>query len=116
MRMEQVSVPNEARQRLRVPCSAEVEVQTGDRRTVMGRMRDVGLHSLYLFTDKKSDAFIIEGEYVKVKMTMQRDSSTLTIESEGRITRMDESGFVVQFSRSLRWWPVFIMFPGAREH
>lgn len=116
MRMEQASVIKEARQRLRVQCSAGVEVKAGDRRTVRGRMRDVGLQSLYLFTDEENDAFLIQGESVKVKVTMQRDDSTLTIEIDGRVARMDESGFVVQFSRSLRWWPVFIMFPGAREH
>jgi len=107
---------NDERQRLRVKCSARVLVETGDRRVVRGRLRDVGLQSLYLFWDSDADAFLIYGEKVKVKVTMQRDSSSLTIELDGHVARMDDSGFVVQFSRSLRWWPVFILFPNPQEN
>lgn len=104
------------RQRLRVNCNARVLVETGDRRVIRGRLRDVGLQSLYLFLDSDSEAFLIYGEKVQVKVTMQRDNSSLTIELDGNVTRMDDSGFVVQFSRSLRWWPVFIMFPRLPEN
>lgn len=114
--MQQRAVERDARQRLRVQCSAQVEVETGDRRVVKGRLRDVGLNSLYLFADESRDAFLIEGESVKVKVAMQRDNSTLTIELEGQVARMDDFGFVVQFARSLRWWPVFIMFPSRKDH
>lgn len=115
MRMQQAVPARDARQRLRVNCSAQVRVEADDRRVVTGRLRDVGLNSLYLFSDDGDGAFLLEGEKVKVKVAMQRDSSTLTIELEGTIARMDDSGFVVQFTKSLRWWPVFIMFPSRTE-
>jgi len=117
MRMRQnVAAAHDARQRLRVYCDAEVAVVTGDRRVVKGQMRDVGLNSLYLFIDEANETFLIEGETVMVKIGMQRDGSNLTIELDGRVSRMDDFGLVVQFSNSLRWWPVFIIFPNQKEH
>ena len=117
MRMQQhVVAANDARQRLRVYCDAEVEVLTGDRRVARGQMRDVGLNSLYLFVDETNETFLIEGEPVRVRIGMKRDGSNLTIELEGCVSRMDDFGFVVQFSKSLRWWPVFIIFPDQKEH
>ena len=104
------------RQRLRVNCNARVLVETGDRRVIRGQLRDVGLQSLYLFLDSDSESFLIYGEKVKVKVTMLWDSSTLSMELDGNVTRIDYSGFVVQFSSSLRWWPVFIMFPNIQEN
>jgi hypothetical protein len=110
-----VAAARDARQRLRVYCSADVEVVTGDRRMAKGQMRDVGLNSLYLLTDEANGTFLIEGEPVRARIAMQRDGSNLTIELDGRVSRMDDFGFVVQFSRSLRWWPVFIIFPNQKE-
>lgn len=116
MRMRQhVAAAHDARQRLRVYCDAEVEVVTSDRRVAKGQMRDVGLNSLYLFIDEANETFLIEGEPVMVKIGMQRDGSNLTIELEGCVARMDDFGLVVQFSKSLRWWPVFIIFPDQKE-
>lgn len=116
MRLQQQMATNDARQRSRVYCRADVQVETGDRRVARGQMRDVGLDSLYLLVDEKNETFLIEGEPVKVRIGMQRDGSNLTIELEGQVSRMDDDGFVVQFSRSLRWWPVFIIFPSRKEH
>lgn len=116
MRIEQAVVNNDARHRLRVRCSAKVLVETGDRRVVSGQMRDVGLHSLYLFANDTSKDILVHGENVKVKVAMERDNSTLTIEVDGHVVRMDDTGFVVQFERSLHWWPVFIIFPNQKAH
>ncbi len=109
------SFQDDSRQRLRVGCNAQVQVQAGDGRTVTGRLRDVGLESLYLFTDKQTETFMIEGDSVQVKVTMQREGSTLTIETDGQIVRMDDTGFAVRFASTLRWWPVFIMFPSRED-
>lgn len=116
MTIGQTAGVKDERQRLRVNCSARVHVETRDRRIIRGRLRDVGMESLYLFFDSDSEPFLIYGEKVNVKVTMQRDSSSLTIELDGNVARMDDSGFVVQFSRSLRWWPVFILFPNLQEN
>lgn len=118
MKGEQVVLVSDSdeRQRVRVSYSAMVHVETGDRREIKGKLRDVGLNSLYLVTDKENNNLLIYGEAVSVKITLQGDSSSLTIELEGSIGRMDDSGFVVQFSNSLRWWPVFIMFPNSKEN
>lgn len=110
------SVKNESRERLRVYCDADVKVATADKRLVKGKMRDVGLNSLYLYADDADNAFLIEGEPVRVKIAMTRDGSNLTIELEGRVARMDDNGFVVQFTQSMRWWPVFIIFPSKKDH
>ena len=111
-----VAVAEDARERLRVYCDAEVEVVTSDRRVVNGKMRDVGLNSLYLYIDETNQTFLIEGEPVMVKIGMQRDGSNLSIELDGCVSRMDDFGLVVQFSKSLRWWPIFIIFPNQKEH
>lgn len=112
----QNAIEQDSRQRLRVYCDADVKVTTGDRRLVKGKMRDVGLNSLYLFADDTDNAFLIEGEPVKVEIAMSREGSNLTIELDGHVARMDDYGFVVQFTKSMRWWPVFIIFPSQKEH
>ena len=116
MELERVASYSEERQRLRLNCSANVQVETVDHRLVKGLLRDVGLHSLYLFTNEESDDYLIYGESVKVRVIMRRGDSTLTIELDGYVARMDEFGFVVKFAQSLKWWPVFTMFPVERDN
>lgn len=116
MSINQVVSANDARQRLRVRCNAKVHVESGDRRTISGTLRDVCLNSLYLFANDSRDDFFILGENVKVKVIMERDNSTLTIALHGHVARMDDSGFAVRFSESLCWWPVFVIFPSQNEH
>jgi len=115
MKLEQPETVREARRRLRVYCDAQVEVETGAGEVVKGRMRDVCLNSLYLFTDEGRDAFCLAGEVVRTKITIHRDDSALSVEQEGRVARMDDAGFVVQFIQPLRWWPVFVIFPDVTE-
>ena len=116
MELEQAVEIEDERKRSRLNYSATVLVETVDKRCVTGTMRDIGLHSLYLFTEAGNDDFIISGEPVRVKVTMSRGSSNLTIELDGHIGRMDDEGFVIKFSHTLKWWPVFTMFPMFKSH
>ncbi|WP_136805572.1 hypothetical protein [Desulfosediminicola flagellatus] len=116
MELEHVVAMSEDRERLRLNSNATVKVETVDRRVVEGQLRDIGMHSLYLFTHEENDDFLIHGEPVKVKVKMRSGSSNLIIEAEGNIARMDAFGFVVQFNDSLKWWPVFTMFPISEDH
>lgn len=114
--LDHLAVVEDERERCRLSCNAEVQVETLDHRIVQGQMRDIGLQSLYLYTDENSDDFLIYGEQVRVRVTMHRDGSDLSVEMEGNVGRMDEQGFVVRFDHSLKWWPVFTMFPESKRH
>lgn len=116
MELEHIVSVSDDRERLRLSSNAIVKVETVDRRIVQGQLRDIGMHSLYLFTSGENDEFLIHGEPVKVILKMRSGSSNLIIEVEGNIARMDECGFVVQFKDSLKWWPVFTMFPPTANH
>ncbi len=115
MNNEQVIPEPDARERLRVKYTADVYLETQDHRTSKGQLRDIGLNSLYLIADTQDVDTLISGEEVNVKVTLQADGSSLTIELDGSIGRMDEAGFVIQFSNPLRWWPIFVMFPDLSE-
>lgn len=110
------AIEHDSRQRLRVYCDADVRVSTADKRLVKGKMRDVGLNSLYLYADDTENAFLIEGEPVQVTIGMRREGSKLSIDLDGSVARMDDGGFVVQFTKSMRWWPVFIIFPSQQAN
>jgi len=114
--LDDVVVVEDERKRCRLTCDAEVLVETIDHRIVQGRMRDIGMQSLYLYTDENSDDFLIYGEQVRVKVTMHREGSDLSVELNGIVGRMDDQGFVVRFDHSLKWWPVFTMFPEPKRH
>jgi hypothetical protein len=116
MELEQVVSCHDERQRSRLNCRAVVQIETIDHRRVKGHMRDIGLHSLYLFTDEDSDDFLIYGEPVSVKVTLRHANSSLSIELDGNIARMDDLGFAVKFAHALKWWPVFTMFPVTEDH
>lgn len=113
--LDHLEVVEDERQRCRLNCKAEVQVETIDHRIVQGQMRDICLQSLYLYTDENSDDFLIYGEQVRVKITMRRGRSNLSVELDGIVGRMDEQGFVVRFDQSLKWLPVFVMFPEPKH-
>lgn len=112
--LDHLDVVEDERQRCRLSCTGEVQVETIDHRIVQGQMRDIGLQSLYLYTDENSDDFLIYGEQVRVKVTMRWDGSDLSVELNGIVGRMDEQGFVVRFDHALKWWPVFALFPESK--
>lgn len=116
MELEHVVSVTDDRKRSRLACNATVQVATVDNRIIHGQLRDIGLHSLYLFTDNENDDFLIYGETVRVKVAMRRGESHLTVEIDGNIARMDDLGFVILFRQALRWWPVFTMFPSSENH
>lgn len=101
------------RARLRLQCSAAIEIHTLDRRCVTGQMRDIVLHSLYCFTDEEIEDFLIHGEPVTVKANMRRGKSALGVGMYANIDRRDETGLALRFTHSLQWWPIFTMFPAC---
>lgn len=101
----------EDRQHLRLHYNADVEVETLDRRFLSGKLRDIGLDSLYMFTQNRRDDFLADGENVKVKVTMRRGQSKLTLDIDARVARLDEEGLALKFNHFLKWWPIFVMFP-----
>lgn len=106
----------EDRQHLRLHYNADVEVETLDRRFLTGKLRDIGLDSLYMFTRDRKDDFLVTGENVKVKVTMRRGQSKLTLDMDARIARLDENGLALKFNHFLKWWPIFVMFPPSESN
>lgn len=106
----------EDRQHLRLHYNADVEVETLDRRFLAGKLRDIGLDSLYMFTRDRKEDFLVDGENVKVKVTMRRGQSKLTLEIDARVARLDENGLALKFSHFLKWWPIFVMFPPTESN
>lgn len=104
------------RQHLRLHYNADVEIETLDRRYLSGRLRDIGLDSLYMFTKDRQENFLVQGENVKVKVTMRRGHSRLTIDMDARVARVDEKGLALKFSHFLKWWPIFVMFPASESN
>lgn len=115
MKNEEPLSAKDGRERMRVHYTADVSVETLDNRESRGLLRDIGLNSLYVVVDQKEGDTLIFDEEVNVKVALQADGSSLTIKLHGYVARMDKEGFVVQFSKPLRWWPIFIMFPDLSE-
>lgn len=101
------------RQHLRLHYNANVELETLDRRYLSGKLRDIGLDSLYMFTEDRKEDFLVSGEAVKVKVTMRRGKSKLTLDMDAKIARVDDAGLAVKFNHFLKWWPIFVMFPAS---
>lgn len=97
------------RERTRIKYSSVVEVKTDDRDTITGQLRDIGMESLYVFSD--SDNLLETGKDVDVKIIINGKESKLSIESTGKVTRVDNDGFAIVFSSRLEWWPIFASFP-----
>ena len=104
-------VVEDARQHMRLQCNVAVDVETSDHRLISGRMRDIGINSLYFNTDDVQDNFLIEGEKVMVLIHMRRGTNRLMIEIDASVVRIDAIGVAVKFNERLRWWPIFAMFP-----
>lgn len=104
----------ERRENMRIHRLADVEVETVDHRVIRGMLRDISLKSLYLNTDEGNSNFLIEGEQVKVRISMRDRTSVLAISVDAGIIRLDDSGFALIFAHSLKWWPIFVTLPGAR--
>lgn len=98
------------RERTRVKYSSKVDIKReGGKKTITGLLRDIGMESIYVYSDLKSPPE--SGEEVEIKITIKGKGSKLSIESSGRVSRIDKDGFAIVFSTSLEWWPIFISFP-----
>jgi hypothetical protein len=106
----------EARDRLRLYYSAPIETWGSDRKIISGRLRDIGIESLYLYAEGQETTDLIYGETVSVKIRMESGKSTLTIEFDACVERMDEEGFFLRFTQPLKWWPVFLIFSNPDCH
>lgn len=104
------------RRHLRLHYNAHVELETLDRRYISGKLRDIGLESLYMLTEDRKEDFLVSGEVVKVKVTMRRGKSKLTLDMDAKIVRMDDRGVAVKFNNYLKWWPIFVMFPAFESN
>ena len=102
---------DDERGHLRLHYNADVELETSDGKFYPGRLRDIGLDSLYAFIDGGGGEYPAIGETVKVKVTMVRSKSRLTLDMEAKIVRRDEAGLAMRFDQFLKWWPIFVMFP-----
>ncbi len=111
MEMERKRVSVDPREHMRLRCDVQVVVETIDHRLITGRLRDIGINSLYLFTNQEDDNFLIEGEKVSVSVHMHRGENRLTIDMGATVVRLDATGFAVKFKDLLRWWPIFAMYP-----
>jgi hypothetical protein len=103
------------RERLRLHYLAAAKVTTAKGVVVRGNLRDIGLDSLYIKIDKQQLVVLHPGEEVDVAIMVTRGASRLTIDTPGRIIREDDGGIAVMFSESLKWWPLFSLFP-VNEH
>lgn len=104
------------RQHIRLHYNAHVELETLDRKYLSGKLRDIGLNSLYMSTKDRKEDFLVTGEVVKVKVTMRRGKSKLTLDMAAKIVRMDEGGLAVKFDNILKWFPIFVMFPATETN
>jgi len=97
------------RERTRIKYSSVVEIKTNNGAAITSQLRDIGMESLYVYSD--SNHPLETGEHVEVRIIIKGEGSKLIIDSAGKVTRIDNDGFAVVFSSRLEWWPVFASFP-----
>lgn len=105
---------DEMRNLLRLKRTAVVQLTASDDRSLVGKLRDISLESLYMYVDESAGT-VGDDETIKVTIFLENEGSDLTISLNGRVIRRDGRGVVVKFEHHLKWWPLFTMFPVARE-
>ncbi len=97
----------ERRNRVRVEYAAQAKICSAAKGTLQGTIRDIGLESVYVYTDP----FLDFGEKVEIEIILFGNASKLCITAEGSVTRIDQDGIALRFTNPLEWWPVFTVFP-----
>ena len=98
---------NRSRSRTRVSYSAHALVNSAERGTIGGTVRDIALDTVYLYI---LPAFAID-ERVTLKIILLGDDSQLTIKVAAKVIRNDQDGIALRFDNPLEWWPIFTFFP-----
>lgn len=98
------------RDRSRLKYLAAVKITNSDGLSLRGNLRDIGINSLFMKTEKIPEEDL-GATSVEVAIIVKRRESSLTIETPGEIIRVDDDGLAIKFAEPLSWWPIFSLFP-----
>lgn len=99
------------RDRIRLQYLAAAKLTKVNGSVVHGNLRDIGIDSLFIKIDGGQSTKLSIEEAVEVTITVTQGQSCLTINTPGKVLRLDEDGVAVTFTEPLKWWPVFSLFP-----
>lgn len=97
----------EQRTRARLSYTADVVVESKERGTLHGIVRDVGMESIYVYMDP----FFEPGDKVQLNIIIDGAESRLSIAAAATVVRVDNDGMALKFAKPIEWWPVFSLFP-----
>lgn len=88
----------EKRNNSRLVCDERIELRSKDNAITTGRLRDLGVNSLYMYTcDKHADTFTIN-EALKVKLKMKQGKTSVSVDLLASVVRTDKEGVAVKFT------------------
>jgi hypothetical protein len=96
---------------MRISHQASVELYASDWSVTYGRLRDISRTGLYLHLDPGRGTVPLLATEVAVKLIVERGESSLAVEAQAEVVRVESGGLALGFRRPLCWWPAFVVFP-----
>ncbi len=101
----------ESRKRVRVLHDAKVEMLFEGETVLTGRLRDISQQGLYFILNKEQAQILWPDRLYSVRLSLHSGPSSLAVEADGHVARVDRKGCAVSFTHPLFFWPVFSVFP-----
>lgn len=104
------------RQRVRFQRDAQVEIHLTDGAVIFGQMRDISLNGLYFYTWQNLEQTVPLHSTVSVRLVLSSGPSTLSIELESLVVRIDRQGVGLRFTHPFQFLSIFtLLLPGNSQ-
>ncbi len=97
----------ERRSRVRIDYSAAITIcPEGADAPVKGSCTNVSMDGIYI----KTNDILADGVVCGVKIVLQGENSTLSVDIVGTVARSEDGAIAVQFQKNLEWWAIFTIY------
>ncbi len=111
---DKMEVTEDKRRRMRIQFETQVFLRFDDRDTVLeAYLKNISMNGIFVETGEAIDLHAP----CRVEVILNAANSRLTMETQGRVCRHEDSGLGIEFANDIEWFALFSIFePYGKRH